>query len=94
LEIFSLQLTQSAADDLTDIPNHLRKGILNTIQLLSSNPFPLGTHIKRLKGFKPSHYRLRSADYRGLYYVPGRTITIMRIIDRKDLERTIKRLKL
>jgi mRNA interferase RelE/StbE len=94
LELFNIQTTQTAVDDLNNIPKELRNKILPDIRNLSSNPFLSGSSIKKLKGFKPPLYRLRSGDYRILYRVQGHLITIMRIIDRKELERVIRRLKL
>jgi len=94
LDVFHISITQSAVDDLNDVPEGSRKRILSDISDLSSNPLPSGTHIKKLKGFRPPLYRLRSGNYRVLYRLQGGTIVIMRIIDRKELERVIKRLKL
>jgi len=94
VEKFGIQITQSAVDDLDSIPNDLRKKILPDIKNLSSNPFPSGSSIKKIKGFKRPLYRLRSGDHRVLYRVEGQTVTLMRVIDRKELERIIKRLKL
>jgi len=62
-------------------------------KILSADPVLSGSNIKKLKGFKPQLYRLRSGDYRILYRVMGETITLMRVIDRKDLEKIIKRIK-
>ena len=94
MELFNIQTTQTAVDDLDNIPKELRNKILPDIMNLSSNPFLFGSNVKKLKGFKPPLYRLRSGDYRILYRVQGQLITIMRVIDRKELERVIKRLKL
>jgi mRNA-degrading endonuclease RelE of RelBE toxin-antitoxin system len=94
LENFNIQITQSAIDDLDSAPNDLRKNILTDIKNLSSNPFPFGSNIKKLKGFKPPLYRLRSGGFRVLYRIGSHSITIMRVINRKELERVIKRLKL
>ena len=91
--IFNIQLTKTAADDLGFIPGDLRRKTLQNIKTLSTNPFLFGDTIKKLRGFKPPLYRLRSRDYRVLYRVQGETLTIMRVIDRKDLERIIKRIK-
>ena len=87
-------MTQAATDDLEDIPDKLREQIISDIRSLSINPFPSRSGIKKLKGFKPPLYRLRSGDYRALYRIESNTVTIMRAIDRKELERIIKRLKL
>ncbi len=94
MEKFSIQITQSAVDDLDSVPHDLRKNILTDIKNLSSHPFPSGSNIKKLKGFKPPLYRLRSGDFRILYRIGSHSITLMRVINRKELERVIKRLKL
>jgi len=94
MEIFNAQMTQSAADGLEDILVKLQEQIIIDINSLSTNPFPSRSGIKKLKGFKPPLYRLRSGDYRVLYRIQSNTVTIMRAIDRKEPERIIKRLKL
>jgi mRNA-degrading endonuclease RelE of RelBE toxin-antitoxin system len=94
LELFTIQTTQTAVDDLNHIPKELRNKILPDIRNLSSNPFLFGSNVKKLKGFKPLRYRLHFGDYRILYRVQGQLITIMRVIGRKELEKVIKRLKL
>jgi mRNA interferase RelE/StbE len=91
---FRLQLTNSAARDLDGIPDDHREKILKDMRILSSRPRLSQTNIKKLKGFRPPLYRLRSGDYRILYQVLGDIVTIMRVIDRKDLEKIIKRIKL
>lgn len=90
----TIHLTESAAGDLEVIPDKLRNQIVEAINSLAQKPLPAGSTVKKLKGFKPPLYRLRSGDFRVLYRVHGSTILVMRIIDRKDLERTIKRLHL
>jgi mRNA interferase RelE/StbE len=94
LDKFEIQLTSSAVDDLDSIPEISRKKMIDSIQKLSSDPFPSGPNIKKLKGFKPPIYRIRSGDFRVLYRIQDKMIIILRLIDRKDLERIIKRLKL
>ena len=94
MDAFAVQMTGSAIDDLQDIRLRFRKQIVAAIKKLSANPLVSGTGVKKLKGFKPPLYRLRSGDYRILYRIEGGTITIMRLIDRKELEKTIRRLHL
>jgi mRNA-degrading endonuclease RelE of RelBE toxin-antitoxin system len=48
---------------------------------------------KRLKGLAFPLHRLRIGDYRLLYRIDEKTITIMRVVNRKDLERGLKNLK-
>ncbi|OGL38447.1 MAG: hypothetical protein A2042_08470 [Candidatus Schekmanbacteria bacterium GWA2_38_11] len=72
MNIFNIQMTQAAADDLKDIPDKLREQIIPDIKSLSTNPFPSRSGIKKLKGFKPPLYRLRSGDYRVLYRIESK----------------------
>lgn len=88
---FSVNITASAANDLDATQD--REQIISDIKKLYDNPLPTGVNIKKLKGFNPPLYRLRSGNYRVLYKIEGLIVTIMRIIDRKELERTIKRIK-
>jgi mRNA-degrading endonuclease RelE of RelBE toxin-antitoxin system len=94
LDKFEIQLTSSAVDDLDRIPKISKKKIIASIQKLSTDPFSSSPNIKKLKGFKPPVYRIRSGDFRALYRVHEKTIIILRVLDRKDLERIIKRLNL
>jgi mRNA-degrading endonuclease RelE of RelBE toxin-antitoxin system len=90
---FQVNLTEHATDDLKDISKEVRGKIHQDLKALESAPFPFGTHVKRLRGFRPPIYRLRSEDFRVLYHIQGNTVTILRVIDRKLLERLLRRLK-
>jgi len=94
LDKFDIQLTYSAVEDLDCIPEDQRIKIVALIKKFSFDSFIPGANIKKLKGFKPPFYRVRSGDYRILYRLQEKTIIIMPVIDRKDLDRIIKRLKL
>ncbi len=91
---FNVFLTEHAIRDLEDIPRELRAQIHQDLRNLESSPFPSAAYIQRLKGFRPTVYRLRSGNYRVLYRIQENTITILRVVNRKLLERAIKRLKL
>jgi mRNA interferase RelE/StbE len=91
---FDIQITSSAVDDLDCIPEITKKKIIVSIQRLSTDPFSRSSNIKKLKGFKPPIYRIRLGDFRALCRVQDKTTIILRVIDRKDLERIIKRLNL
>ena len=90
---FQVNLTEHAADDLQGISKETRKKIYNDLKALESAPFPFGTRIKRLRGFRPPIYRMRSGDFRVLYHIRENNVTILRVIDRKLLERLLKRIK-
>jgi mRNA-degrading endonuclease RelE of RelBE toxin-antitoxin system len=91
---FQVSLTEHAANDLKDISKEIRNQVLQDLKALEISPFPSGTHIKRLKGFRPPLCRLRSGDFRILFYIQGDMVTMLRVIDRKLLERVLKRLKI
>ena len=94
MQPFKIILTAHAIADLERIPEAERSHLHLDIRDLQPSPFPQGTRIKRLKGYRPPLYRLRSGEFRVLYRVRGDTITVLRIIDRKILERVIRRLRL
>ena len=89
---FHVTLTEHAILDLKDISRELRDQIHRDLRNLESAPFPSGTYIKRLKGFRPPVYRLRSGNFRILYRTQEGSVTILRVIDRKLLDRAIKKL--
>jgi mRNA-degrading endonuclease RelE of RelBE toxin-antitoxin system len=91
---FHVVLTYHAIADLKGIAKNLKAQIHQDLKALEFTPFPSGNFIKRLKGFRPPVYRLRSGDFRILYHIGEKTVTILRLIDRKELERVIKRLKI
>jgi mRNA interferase RelE/StbE len=87
-------LTDHAIADLEEVSREIRKQIQRDLKTLQTSPLPSGTQIKRLRGFRPPIYRLRSGDYRVLYHIREDRVTVLRMIDRKLLERVIKRLNL
>jgi len=93
MDRFQVILTEHAIADLKEIPKELREQIHLDLRALESTPFSSGTTIKRLKGFRPPVYRLRTSDFRVLYHIQRDAITLLRIIYRKLLERIIKRLR-
>jgi len=87
---FTVQLAHSAIEDLNNIEEHIRGQVVDGIRSLSFDPLPTGKGIKKLKGFKPPLYRYRSGDFRIIYRLSNRLVMILRIINRKELEKIIK----
>ena len=57
---------------------------------------PLGyrkTRIKKLKGFEPPLYRLRSGEYRAYYRIVAYKVIILAITHKKDSEKLLKTFK-
>ncbi len=90
---FTVQLTRIAARDLDRLPSSDRDQVGRALQALENNPVGSPPRIKQLKGFSFPLYRLRSGEYRVRYRVDGALVTVMRVINRKDLERTLRRLR-
>jgi mRNA-degrading endonuclease RelE of RelBE toxin-antitoxin system len=61
---------------------------------LEQSPFPFGkTRIKRLTGFDPSLYRLRSGDFRAYYRIVFQDVVILAITHKKDSEKYLRKFK-
>ncbi len=61
---------------------------------LETSPIPFGkTRIKKLTGFKPPLYRLRSGDFRVYYRIHTKKVIILAITYKKDSEKLLKKLR-
>ena len=59
---------------------------------LESSPLPFGkTRIKKLTGFIPPLYRLRSGDFRVYYRIVSEEVVILAITHKKDSEKFLKK---
>jgi mRNA-degrading endonuclease RelE of RelBE toxin-antitoxin system len=90
---FAVQLTRIAARDLDSLAFSDRDQVTQALQGLKDEPIGRPPRIKRLKGFPFPLYRLRSGDYRALYRVDEEVVTVMRVINRKELERTLRQFR-
>jgi mRNA-degrading endonuclease RelE of RelBE toxin-antitoxin system len=60
---------------------------------LEVSPYPFGkTRIKKLTGFSPPLYRLRSGDFRAYYRILSDKIVILAVTDKKDSEKILRKL--
>ena len=80
---YNVRITKSAAKELEDVPKPDRLRIVDKIRLLAENPRPHGS--KKLSG--EEKYRLRQGDYRILYTIDDRivTVTVVKIGNRRDV---------
>lgn len=61
---------------------------------LEKSPLPLGkSRIKKLSGYNPPLYRMRSGDYRVYYRILPDTVVILAIIHKKESEKLLKRIR-
>jgi len=91
---FKIALTAAAERDLAALESEHALQIAGDIQdYLEINPIPLGKpRLKKLSGFVPPLYRLRSGDFRVFYRIERVQIVILAIMQKKDSERFLKRI--
>ena len=60
---------------------------------LETRPVPFGkSRTKKLAGFDPPLYRLRSGDFRAYYRICGDDVVVLAVTRRKDSEKRLKRI--
>jgi mRNA-degrading endonuclease RelE of RelBE toxin-antitoxin system len=92
---FSIVFSPAARKNIealeTDEAIKLTRDIASYLEI---NPFPLGkTRIKKLIGYHPSLYRLRSGDFRAYYRILPGTVIILAVTKRKDSAKLLKTLR-
>lgn len=61
---------------------------------LETSPFPFGKpRIKKLTGFAPPLYRMRSGDFRAYYRILSYEVVVLAMTHKKDSEKILKRLR-
>ena len=80
---YTVILTDEVKTRLHALPLELRREIGHRLFLLEED---LAGNVKKLKGAR-NEYRLRVGDYRVLFALEGRTVTIYAVGNRKDIYR-------
>ena len=80
---YTVILTDEVKAKLRAMPLTLRREIGHKLFLLEED---LGGNVKKLKG-SSNGYRLRIGDYRVLFELEGRRVTVYAVGDRKDIYR-------
>ncbi|HCS46789.1 MAG TPA: hypothetical protein DIW61_00455 [Candidatus Aminicenantes bacterium] len=61
---------------------------------LEAGPLPIGKlRIKKLAGFSPPLYRLRSGDFRAYYRIREGEVVVLAIRNKKDSEKFLRRIE-
>jgi mRNA interferase RelE/StbE len=83
---FSVTVLPTAEEELKELPSKIQRQIKKKIDSLYKNALPAGAKIlNTTEGYR----RLRSGDYRVLYKVDGRKITVGKIGHRSHVYRWI-----
>ncbi len=80
---YNVILTDEVKAELRALPLALRRKIGHKLFLLEDD---LSGNVKKLKGSR-NGYRLRIGDYRALFELEGRTVTVYAVGPRKDIYR-------
>ena len=92
-EKFVVKVSKKFLRDLDELTPERALAIAKKLKILEIAPLPTGKNrIKKIRGFVPPLYRLRIGDKRVLYRISGNQVVLLKIIDRKDLERELKNL--
>lgn len=61
---------------------------------LETSPLPFWkTRIKKMVGYNPPLYRLRSGDFRAYYRIISQDIVILAVTHKKDSEKILKKIR-
>ena len=88
----SLLFTPQAIRDLKKLLPSIQSAILKNLETLSGLSHPLSSpQVKKLKGRK-DYYHLRVGDFRAVFRTTSEELKVLRIFDRKDLDKILARL--
>jgi mRNA-degrading endonuclease RelE of RelBE toxin-antitoxin system len=78
-----------AQRDLVAMPKRSALRILGDLELLQTPPWPPGK-VKKLHGH--DFWEIKTGDYRTIFWPQGRQVVILRVVNRRDLQRTLGRI--
>ena len=84
----------AAARDVESLGGEEAISLVRDIQAyLETRPIPIGKpRIKKLAGYDPPFYRLRSGDFRAYYRILGGEVVVLAVTRRKDSGKRLKRI--
>lgn len=85
-----VELSPRALRDLQALPKPYATAVFDDLEILKTPPWPGPPKVKRLQG--TPYYRLRTGDFRSIFFQERQRVTILRVVNRKDLERVLKTL--
>ena len=86
---FELLYAPRAEQDLATLETRFANQILDDLELLTSWPWPAGK-VKRLRGCPYSE--IKTGDYRTVLRQDGDNVVIVRVVNRKDLDRAVRKI--
>jgi mRNA-degrading endonuclease RelE of RelBE toxin-antitoxin system len=86
-----IELSPHALRDLKAHERAVAGEILYDLKILQTRPWPGPPKVKKLEGHK-NLCRLRTRDYRSIFEPTVKGAVVLRILDRKELERILRNL--
>lgn len=80
-----------AQRDLLKLEKRFALQILEDLELLRTPPWPAGK-VKRLSG--QEYWEIKSGDFRTVFWPRPNTVVVLRVVNRRDLEKAIGRIDL
>lgn len=86
---FKVVFSPAAVRDVESLEADAAVALVKDIQAyLETRPVPIGKpRIKKLTGFDPPLYRMRSGDFRAYYRICGEEVVILAVTNRKDSDK-------
>ena len=92
MDRFRIKLSPVASRDSDAFEMGVVIRVLSELKILQENPFPRGKLVRKIKGKKTAFYRLRIDKFRVFFEILPMKVIILRILDKKEADRFIKRL--
>ena len=91
---FRVVFSPAAVRDVKSIKAETAIRLVKDIKAYLEVPLvPFGkSRIKKMSGFDPDLFRLRSGDFRAYYRICGEELVILAVTNRKDSEKRLKRI--
>lgn len=93
-EKFRVTFAPSAQKDIEKLETDAALQLVKDIKTyLETSPLTFGKiRIKKLTGFSPPLYRIRSGDFRAYYRITSHDVVILALTHKKDSEKILKKL--
>ncbi len=82
----SIILTPRARRELFGLEDRFARQVADDLGLLESSPWRPGK-VKKLHGYR--FWEMKSGDFRAIFVIRGEDVIVARIVNRRDLRRTI-----
>ena len=86
---YRLVYAPKAERDIRKIQKRFALQILEDIEILENSPWPHGK-VKKLRD--RDYWEIKTGDFRTIFWPHGKTVVILRVVNRRDLEKTIRRI--